>query len=820
MFLSVGITLLAVCVVAEPPSADGVRPGAPLLSQTDVRPVDHRLADSLVANARVIFSTDPLSVEGWQAATAFLLDATRIDDDHQGAWRLLADVALEQDNSELLERSIKRLVVLDPRDTAARLTRLFSAMDALQTAPAQADMLRQLLHPDRVAFLGPDVGAELAMHLATLERQMGNIDVAGTWVTKAAELDPSNAKLIAMQLGLSHVENDPVRWANGLIALMKANPADRDTVIRLGNLLLEHGDPRGAARFLALARDLALAAGRDAGAELDADLALSLMLTGRRDEAQSVLTNRRIALDEMYQQIVKPEDGVRRSPLETARLHAPLPPKLAGAGLLLAATSGEQALLDQAAADFDEALKWNDIQLKQEGQSDAVRALPLRLGIRLAAAAGVDRVQLGDMLRTLEALDVEAATEQEFVAAADAADAGRVEEAMAALRTLAANDSAAQIALARHLEAAGERKAAALELLAVHRAGPGTFLGALSSLRLEALLGQPLPLESPAIELEQATIAVPAAWDRYGREPTLAVAMRLKPMNRTVELYGPLILELELFNHLEVPLVIASDGPIGDLVLLKPEVQRPYSSAVPDYPILVDIGRRLRLEPHERLTISVNLREYWVGAAVNDAALVGATLEVMGVLNPRIATAPASGASIPVPGALGMFDQSGQIHVEGRRVEPVEIGPMCARLLSRSTDRELKDMALLGNMLEDVGGTELRAPLTEAQRQQVNAALSEKWARLSVNEQAWLVTALPVSEDLGSFGDLIAASAEPLIQRLLLMRIGSGVAPEKALDDPRLIAALRSPDSSVYTLAMWIESFMRLAAESKFDSGG
>jgi hypothetical protein len=114
----------------------------------------------------------------------------------------------------------------------------------------------------------------------------------------------------------------------------------------------------------------------------------------------------------------------------------------------------------------------------------------------------------------------------------------------------------------------------------------------------------------------------------------------------------------------------------------------------------------------------------------------------------------------------------------------------------------------------------LRAPLTEALRQEVNAALSEKWPRLSVNQQAWLVTALPVSEDLGSFGDLIAASSEPLVQRLLLMRIGSGFAPEKALDDPRLIAALQSSEPDVYEVATWIESFMRMAAESNLNRGG
>ena len=819
MFCSAGITLLAICTAAEAHSVDGAVALAQPTEVAQVSPVDRRLAESLVATARVIFSTEPLSVEGWDAAKAFLLNAVEIDHDQEAAWRLLVDIAFAQDSPDLLEKSIKRLVALDPHDTSARLVRLLAAMDVLQTAPDRAAMLRQLLHPDRIAQVGPGVAAELALHLSTLERQMGNINAADTWVTKAAQLDPSSSKLIATQLGLRHADRDPVQWANDLIALMKANPADRDTAIRLGNLLLEQGDPRGAARFLSLARDLALAAGRDAGADLDADLAIALMLTDRRDEARVVLETRRLALDEMYQQIAEQEEGVRRSPIETARLRAPITPKLAATNLLLAATAQEQASLDQAAAELNEALDWNDIKLKQSGQSDSIRALPLRLSIRLGSAAGIDRVQLGEMLDRLEAFKVDTATEQELVAAEDAANAGRIEEALAALGSLAETDTGARLALARHLAAAGERKAAAQHLLIVHRAATGTFLGALASLRLEALLGQSLPLESPGLELEQATMAVPAAWDRYGSEPTLALSMRIRPMNRTVKLYGPLILEIELFNHLEVPMAITPSGPIGDLVLLKPEVQRPYESTIPDHLIMVDIGRRLRLEPHERLSIPVNLREYWVGAVVNDSALVGATVEVMGILNPRVATAPASGESIPVPGPLGMFSESGQIHVQGHRINSADITPMCARVLSRSSDQELKDMALLANALEDTAGTELRSPLTDAQRREVSATLSEKWPRLSPNEQAWLVTVLPVSNDLGTFGDLIAASGDSLVQRLLLMRISTGLTPDRILDDPRLIAALRSSDPEIYNMAVWIESFMRGVAESNFDAG-
>lgn len=819
MFLSAGIALLASCAVLDDGHA-GTSVAQSEAAPAQVDPAARRLSEALVANARVIFTTEPLSVEGWSAAVAFLLDAARFDRDREAAWRLLADIAFERDDDALLEASVKRLVALDPQDTSARLTRLMIALDAMQRAPERTALLERLLAPDQVAQIGPDVAAELALHMATLQRQMGQLEEADRWLHRATELNPSSPLLIAMQLGASHGDGDPVVWARHLIALMKANPADRDTAIRLGNLLLEHGDPRGAARFFALAKDLAVASGKDSGADLDADLAMALMLSGRRDDAASVLDDRRAALDAMYQQIVDRDAEERRSPIETARLRAPLTPKLAATALLLAATGDEQAQLDQAAADLVEGLKWNDIQQEQSNQPAGIRSLPLRLGLRMAIAAGVDRVQIEDLFRQIESLGVDVTSERALIDAQAAALGDPTEEGRRPLEGLVESETAASIALASVLEAQGERRAAARLLLGEHRKWAGTFLGALASMRLEALLGQQLPLESPAKELEEATLNVASAWDRYGSESTLAISMRLRPRERSVELYGPLIVDVEIFNHLEVPMAISGDGPISDLVLLQPEVQQPYATEIPSFPIIVDAGRRLRLEPHERLIIPVNLREYWVGSSVDAAVLVGATVEVMGVLNPRMATGPASGVPVPVPGALGMMADSGQIQVQGRRVDPADIDVMCDRLLNLNTDQEVKDMAVLGNLLEDADGTELRAPLTEAQRSTVDAALAEKWPRLSQAQQAWLVTVLPVTEGLGSLGELINASTDSLIQRLVLMRVGSGMNPEKVLDDPRLIAALRSSDSEVYDLATWIESFMRMAAESRLQAPG
>ena len=84
-----------------------------------------------------------------------------------------------------------------------------------------------------------------------------------------------------------------------------------------------------------------------------------------------------------------------------------------------------------------------------------------------------------------------------------------------------------------------------------------------------------------------------------------------------------------------------------------------------------------------------------------------------------------------------------------------DLDDMLQRLLSRDTDRELKDMAVLAWLVTDNSGTELRMPLAADDRQRIRAALAEKWPRLSLDQQAWLVAVMPMSGDLGEFQELI-----------------------------------------------------------------
>lgn len=790
---------------------------APAAGQTTsneavVDPADVRLSEVLVRYSRLILQTDPLPLEGWEAARNLLMEAARVDPRRDSAWRLLADIAMEQDDRDLLNLATRRLVALDPADSSIRLTRLLVALDEAATGPAQVHMLKQLLDPAHVQALGSAVASALAMQLSTLERQMGNSQSAADWQDQAVALDSSNARAIAMDVGEDHA--DAVVWCKHLIALLKANPGDMETALRLGVHLLEHGDVVGAARFLGMSRDLSLTAGRDSGAALDADLAMALLLSGDKQAAATVLEQRRLALDKMYQSMAESESPNDRSAVETARLQAPLTPKIAATLLLLASAEGQD--LTKPSKDMVEALQWNDLPSEQKGESTGVRARTPRIGFRVALAVGAPRAQLDEILRLLKSMNANTEFEEELLAAKDVLEAGRQEEAEAALRAMLNKDGAARMLLADLLQVKGDYRSAALEYAVFHREAPGSFLGALSTLRLQAMFGgQRLPLESIAAELETLAEGLAPVWSRYGSESTLAVTMRLHPRSRTVGLFDPLIVDVQVFNHLAVPLAISTFGPIKDLLVLEGDVQQPYKDVPLGRPIVIDIGRRLRLEPNERLTVPVDLREFWIGDAVDHALLVGATVELDGVLNPRLATAPASGKAVPLPGALGMTAASGIIHIAGKRVAVDDLDDMLQRLLSRDTDRELKDMAVLAWLVTDNSGTELRMPLAADDRQRIRAALAEKWPRLSPNQQAWLVAVMPMSGDLGEFQELIDGSSESTVQQVLLVRLSQAT---QALDDPRLARGLRSSDPAVYSVATFLEHYLTLSAQQQLEA--
>src|SRR5690606_27617060 len=128
--------------------------------------------------------------------------------------------------------------------------------------------------------------------------------------------------------------------------------------------------------------------------------------------------------------------------------------------------------------------------------------------------------------------------------------------------------------------------------------------------------------------------------------------------------YEPLIVNVEITNHAPFPLAISGDGPIRSQIVLQVSAEMVRASRAEQVPpLVVDIDRRLRLMPRERLVIPVNLRSTLVGHMLDRSPLPGAIMRVNVVSNFLVTP---QGAILP--GLLGLERETPRFRVDGFRV--------------------------------------------------------------------------------------------------------------------------------------------------------
>jgi hypothetical protein len=83
--------------------------------------------------------------------------------------------------------------------------------------------------------------------------------------------------------------------------------------------------------------------------------------------------------------------------------------------------------------------------------------------------------------------------------------------------------------------------------------------------------------------------------------------------------------------------------------------------------------------------------------------------------------------------------------------------------------------------------------------------------------QSWLLSTIQFSDRLSSLWSLAERSADPMVNRVALMRVAQRFPdPSKAITEPVVVAGLVSDDPTVRQLAEWIEVTLQLSAERQF----
>lgn len=706
--------------------------------------LDYELAGQFIRNASGLLKNQPLTMQAIEIAMMFSQEAVDLAPEDVEAWYYLLSVATLAERDDLAGTAIDRLAELDGKNDIILLRQLRSEIERSQTAAERAAHYeREIARTD----LPASVRSRLALDLAILERRRGRTESFATWLAESVSLDRAHTAAAALAAGYFRLYvDDPVGTGELLLNQSIANPADISAQMLAANHFLNHGAYDVADRLYTLAKTSYQSLVRAfTPGELIADLAIARWGAGRTDDALQVIRAYQRKLDKRHRdRLLFAEPHL--TPMERAERHAVLPRavEVVHAAILARRSDEEGAAAIKRVLELHERLIDEGVETARlEGQELDSRMESEIAQLWLEAAwltvwFGPNPAEAERYLqRANSILDVSERAEQR-IAGWIALREGNYDAAVDLLQPLAVEDSAAALGYANALLAQGRQRSAAQEFLRIVRSQPGTLIGVWAGDQLTELLGSRSPISNQAAMLDSFMDNVPRYYDRLPANPTAAFTLRLRPVKRVYRPYEPILIDLEIINHTARPLAIDSDGPIlPDVALLLDVRVSGIADPVATDPIIVNINRRLRLEPHERLTIALDLRRTVVGGIVDQHALRGTIVTIRAVSNFYITP---DGAILP--GLLGSEHRAAPINIEGKRLSADIVNKMFTEVI-RQPDRTIApDMAILlhflvGYSYREMSNAEMQSLIRSL------LAIGRAYRELDPVMQTWLLMTLP-----------------------------------------------------------------------------
>jgi len=790
----------------------------PARAESAVVPVQERLAMQFARiSTTLIKGQQDVSLRSISAAIMLAQEAVRLDPDNVELWRLLMRMATLGEDEELYAMAVDQIAHLDPADDVTRLVRLNMAIERYDSVEQRMAAYRRLLDPGLRDRLGVAVASRLMLDLALLQRRHGDLDGFATSLGEAAATDPSNRAAAAIAAGFFRINvSDPYAEAELLTNLLLADPSDVTTQSALGELFLHHGAYRGAQRFYSLASRNQKESWTVPAGELLADQAISDWAAGRSEDALRLIRVRQHKLDDQVRAEAVREDDYL-DPLERSQIRALLRPTLAVVRAAIHVTEDDV----DAVRSIMRALEAYDAEIDEAEAAetpDPGRLADLHLEKAwLAVWLSGDDELVASLLGEAEKYRALSDTARTLFEGWRALRRREYDVARERLESLPGDEAAGHLGRARIAEAEGRHKEEARALLAAIRAQPGSLIGVEASNRLAKILGRRVPPSDDAVRLEELAASIPSFIDRYPDNPTLALSLRLKPVSPRFGPYEPVIINIEITNNSPYPLAIDRNGPVRPQVILFASGSFAQLGAQPeDEMIVVDIDRRLRLEPRSKLTIPVDMRWYEIGRQLYGNARGGMFIELHGTLNFRAAP----GGAI-LPSLLGAQQTPITVRVDGERIT-TEWVTAVHESIQHPTDADLASLGLLGHVLADRVSLlyamqqerDDLEELTDPESRQRVLQLSElidrhesdlkferepiirAFEQMDGTSQAWLLGALPTTALLDPIRDLAKVSTDRHVQFMYL------IYHTDSLDDPLLNNVLASEDEGLKLLAL------------------
>ena len=604
------------------------------------------LADQLVTRAsQGLRGTTELRDDQLETARILLELALEIFPKDLDAWRLRVDVARAAEDLEGQSAALDRYMMLAPDDDVAQLDAIRLKIQQEQSLDARVAKVARLIDGPQADQLSAALRSRLASYCAQAALEMGDSKAFKKRVTEALSLDQTNdeaARMMYEQIVNRRRHPNPRFEGAALMWWLKANPLSMEPRRKLAELLLGEAAYEAASKQFHVAQVSAAEVLTDGfyydwalcraaiGDAANTDIALSIL---DAYEHRLIATKRQevAAGDEPN----VPEDEAKAL-LDDAEPPVPdLPLDLELLRLAILHHSGRKMLAQGSYGRIQNALTLKHADDKRAGVDLAWLAAWLGPGVasekldQLAVESGQDEVVA--RIRGWMAL-----RDRNYV------------EARRIFEQLVGRDPFARYGLARcDLEDPNQPPGRErLEYEIVHR-WPSSLTAMLAArdLASDEITVDPLPAGRWIIDkLDEWPVDLREPDPR--RTPWTILNLEFEP--KRFAPFQPILAKVILRNNSDVPLAFKPKGTIPSRLFLyvSPAQQGMILGTLP--PIVVNVGRRLRIEPHESIELysRIDRSDFGIGLVKRPGNIVG--FNVTGILDPY----PMSDGTVEV-GLLG-----------------------------------------------------------------------------------------------------------------------------------------------------------------------
>ena len=765
------------------------------------------------ATRRVLIRAKPELIH-LRLAFAFSAAATQFGPSDIECWRLLLAIAGASDPEDpqvqaAEARALTEISRLDPSDSVIRLRRLLLAVEQGQTVEDRLLRFEKLLEPESIELLGTDVAARLAMNMAQLLQRSGDDQGFLERLAEAVALDPSYPRATAWAVAY-FADSDPVTNVELLVTALLADPMEVVFASKLGLIALQEGSYTSAVRMLGLANAVADEADQTTN-DLVLQHALALWGAGRSTDALNLLASRQRQL-EAYARAPADDQNSFADPAEEEDAVLPEPLQMSMLKAAILSQSGDKQAYRQYVSDVMKRLVGlmsddSDLPLKESSDEEFIDPVQFLEAAAFAAWQGEDAALIDEFVsaaRQQSDLTPEALGRFEAWRAIARGDS---ELAIEILTQLDAEDDLAALALSIAYERAGRSADAARIWLRLARSASGTVIGVWCKHQLEKALGSTLPPSAEAGKIASHIDKIPRAYDRIILGRDMGYALRLQPVEYTVQPFGPLVYSVEITNKAPSRISIGPGGPILPTAHFGTTVTVAGSSgSVNKNHQIIAIDRHLGVNPNETYELEIDLSYYPVSEVAVIRAEDGMTFDS------RLITNFTSDGMSAVPGPFGEKVNARLMRVDGitpdapYRREAFETIERMDGAESLNTLLLMVDVAML--QIDSANNQEALAF-----RRRVLTLLVQNYVKLPADARAWLAYVLPLDEGLPDYKtvrDMILADDNPLVQMMLLAKL-TWSARQDGARNPVLVTLTQSSNEGIADLARDLQQVWEIA---------